>query len=848
MRLRNFALPSWVWLAFSGAAIAMSACQTAPYCLNCVDGGSPRPDTATVRDVAPVDVVDEDSAAVDVRPDLIIPDGCRVGDPEICNGVDDNCDGRIDEGFDLQTDPRNCGACGNACIRAHARTDCMAGRCTIPTGGCDFGFYDLDGNPDNGCEYACVPVPGATDDRTCDNRDDNCNGRRDEDVDLCGDIANCGRCSRNCILVHATARCERVPGSMGACTESNTRCAVAMCGTGFYDIDGDPANGCEYECTPSGAEVCDGADNDCNGAVDDGDPGGGAACGSSMGVCRPGVNHCRMGRVVCEGGVTPTPEMCDGMDNDCNGTTDDGTLADDLRIGASCGLGLGDCRQGSNRCMAGAVVCTGAVGPTPELCDGRDNNCDGMIDNGVPAGGTCGSMVGECTPGTLNCIGGSMRCTGGRAGTTEVCDGLDNDCDGTRDNGFDLQRDINNCGSCGNSCAGRPHAITNCTLGACVQIACETGFFDLDRNPVNGCEYACSFSGPTEICNGVDDNCNGMIDEGVVPPASFCRSAGECAGATATCAGSRGFVCSYGATVELDAMTGQPVAVETRCNGRDDNCNGAIDESFVNLGRSCSNGGVGACGAPGVFACNMAGTTTVCNAPPVGSAGPERCNGLDDDCDGSVDEPRGAPGTNPSFVNTAWVLVAPSTWMMQYEASRPDATAATQGIISTRACSTSGVLPWTNLNVTQATNACTAAGGRLCVEAEWQAACRSTAGTCTWSYAGGVPTCNTYSTSTCNGVDFDIDGATPGIQNGLLPTGNRGSCTALTSGGTVFDMSGNAREFSAPRAANVNPLRGGSYNNIAFGTTCTFNWSVVDNTFAFVNTGFRCCATGAVSP
>jgi hypothetical protein len=291
-------------------------------------------------------------------------------------------------------------------------------------------------------------------------------------------------------------------------------------------------------------------------------------------------------------------------------------------------------------------------------------------------------------------------------------------------------------------------------------------------------------------------------------------------------------------------MTGQPVAVETRCNGIDDNCNGAIDESFSNLGLSCSNGGTGACGATGRFVCSMDGRSTVCNAPPRGTPGTEVCNGLDDDCDGLIDEARSAPGTNASFVNTAWVNLGANRWMMQFEASRPDASASAQGAATARACSRSGVIPWTNLTGPQAQAACASIGATLCTAADWQAACR-TGSNCTWSYASGLPGCNTYSSTTCNGVDNDIDPGMAGVQNGLVPTGAMASCR--TNGTLLADMSGNAKEFTAPVSGLYN-LRGGSYNNLAFGTTCNFAFTQVDNTFRFVNAGFRCCFAGATPP
>jgi hypothetical protein len=634
---------------------------------------------------------------------------------------------------------------------------------------------------------------------------------------------------------------------MGACTAANTTCQVASCLAGFYDIDGRPENGCEYECTPSGmpvgTEVCDGRDNDCDGMIDEGNPGGGVACGSSVGTCRRGTTACVMGRLECMGEVRPSAELCDGLDNNCNGMVDEDVSAD-MRIGAVCGTGVGECRPGRNACMGGMIVCAGAITPTPERCDGRDNDCNGMIDDGIASMGSCGSSVGACRAGALQCVGGSTQCVGATTPTAERCNGVDDDCNGVVDNGFDLQNDPNHCGRCGNACAAAANAVVACRMGACRLIACAPGFYNLDGNDTNGCEYACAYQGPTEVCNGRDDNCDGRVDEGVTPPPGLCRTTGLCAGTTASCMGARGFVCNYPAAVEVDPMTGQPVAVETRCNGLDDNCNGAIDEAFSNLNLSCSNGGTGACGATGRFVCSGDGRSTVCNAPPRGMPATEVCDGLDNDCDGLVDEPRTNPGTNPSFVLTEWTSIGANRWMMSYEASRPDATATAQGSATARACSRPGVIPWTNLTGPQAEAACAAIGATLCSAAEWQSTCNAGT-TCRWSYNSAVPACSTYANTTCNGVDNDIDPGMPGVQNGLLPTGNRTNCRP--SNRAIFDLSGNAKEFTAAVSGSYN-LRGGSYNNLAFGTTCDFAFTQVDNQFRFVNVGFRCCFSGATAP
>lgn len=68
---------------------------------------------------------------------------------EACNATDDDCDTTVDEGFDLATDPRNCGACDRACTNANGATECNAGACS-PS--CAMGAVDCNADPDDGCE------------------------------------------------------------------------------------------------------------------------------------------------------------------------------------------------------------------------------------------------------------------------------------------------------------------------------------------------------------------------------------------------------------------------------------------------------------------------------------------------------------------------------------------------------------------------------------------------------------------------------------------------------------------------------------------------------------------------
>ncbi|TFH20310.1 MAG: hypothetical protein E4H03_12440, partial [Myxococcales bacterium] len=179
-------------------------------------------------------------------------------------------------------------------------------------------------------------------------------------------------------------------------------------------------------------------------------------------------------------------EVCDGIDNDCNGIVDDGVAG----VGGACSTGSpGLCATGTLQCQAGAFVCVQDNVPSLEVCDGVDNDCDGITDEGNPGGGqACNTgLPGICAAGVTQCQAGTLVCAQNNAPSSEVCDGLDNDCDGAVDNGFDFNADPSNCGACGLVCPSAPNSNPTCSAGAC-QLACLAGFDDCNVNALDGCE------------------------------------------------------------------------------------------------------------------------------------------------------------------------------------------------------------------------------------------------------------------------------------------------------------------------------------------------------------------------
>ncbi len=260
---------------------------------------------------------------------------------------------------------------------------------------------------------------------------------------------------------------------------------------------------------------------------------------------------------------------------------------------------VGVCRKGTQRCIAGAweAACPEAVEPTEEACNGRDDDCDGMTDEGVlrtfypdQDGDGFGASVGEprqacnapagTAPSNDDCNDTAGLGRNINPGASELCDAQ--------------QRDEN--------CNGTQNEGCSCPAVGSTQPCCGSRGTQTCQMTVGGSEWgSCSVQGSAELCNGMDDDCDTVVDNAPTDGGSLCA-----------------------------AVEGQLCTGSCNCPGGQTVCGSRC----VTLGGSCQSG-TGACRRQGTLTCQQGQPS--CDAVPA-DAGTEVCNGVDDDCDGTTDE------------------------------------------------------------------------------------------------------------------------------------------------------------------------------------------------------------------
>jgi hypothetical protein len=505
---------------------------------------------------------------------------------------------------------------------------------------CHSGTQTCSGGVWGGCSGQVTPAP--TD--TCGNGiDDNCNGLVDETCTSCtpGQARSCysgpGGTQNNLPCHNGTQTCPQSGNwslEYPACIGQATPASTDTCGNGIDDN----CNGVIDEPTGQPDACGNELDDNCNGQIDEGcvfcvqgqtrwcytGPDGTVGvgeCKNGTQTCPVGVGYWSSTWPPCNGQLVPSADTCgDHLDNNCNGWADEGCACVPYTV-IQCGpANVGECHKGNQTCGSDGIwnqTCVNASYPASEVCNSKDDNCNGAIDDGL---GNVSCGTGACYRSVVACSGGVLQtCTPGQPAANETCgNGIDDNCDGVTDEGCGCVPVNETCNGIDDNCdtlIDNGITLMDCSMYKGI---CKVGTQSCQNGTWVGCPFA-----RNETCNGLDDNCDGTVDEGcpcisgqnyTCGPAN---NTGECKLGNSACLNG-----------VLDNCTGEVYPKDEVCNSLDDDCNGVADDGMAPV--NCNLSKFGIC-AIGFESCSN-GTLVGCPPQEV-----ETCNGLDDDCDSIKD-------------------------------------------------------------------------------------------------------------------------------------------------------------------------------------------------------------------